>query len=58
VIYVVLTAGSFPLFAEVVCASSADLLDHIEDQVKTIGTVTGVESFPYFATHRFTWEIP
>lgn len=60
VIYVVLTAGSFQLFAEVVCASSRDLLDLIEDGIKTVPGVTGVESFPYFAlhTHRFTWEIP
>jgi Lrp/AsnC family transcriptional regulator for asnA, asnC and gidA len=60
VIYLVLTAGSFQLFAEVVCASSDGLLDLIEDRVKTVPGVTGVETFPYFAlhTHRFTWEIP
>ncbi|WP_308169711.1 Lrp/AsnC family transcriptional regulator [Acrocarpospora catenulata] len=60
VIYVVLTAGSFQLFAEVVCASTGDLLNLVEDRVRTVDGVSGVETFPYFAlhTHRFTWDIP
>ncbi|MBO3752624.1 Lrp/AsnC family transcriptional regulator [Streptosporangiaceae bacterium NEAU-GS5] len=60
VVYVVLTAGSFQLFAEVVCASAKDVLDLVEDRIKPVPGVTGVEVFPYYAlhTHRFTWEVP
>jgi Lrp/AsnC family transcriptional regulator, regulator for asnA, asnC and gidA len=60
VVYVVLTAGSFQLFAEVVCASAKDVLDVVEDRIKPVPGVRSVEVFPYYAlhTHRFTWEVP
>jgi Lrp/AsnC family transcriptional regulator for asnA, asnC and gidA len=59
VIYVVLTAGAFALFAEVVCPRPADVLDVVNDVVRPIEGVTGVETFPYFAihTHRFGWDV-
>ncbi|MFF5206143.1 Lrp/AsnC family transcriptional regulator [Streptosporangium sp. NPDC000396] len=59
VIYVVLTAGPYGLFAEVVCASPPDLLDFINDVVRDIDGVIGVDAFPYFGihTHRFLWGV-
>jgi Lrp/AsnC family transcriptional regulator for asnA, asnC and gidA len=60
VIYVVLTSGSFDLFAEVVCHDMDELFTIVNDHIKTLGDVTTTESFVYFDihTHRFTWDIP
>lgn len=58
VIYVVVTGGSFDLFAEVVCEDMAELFDLINSRIRPMQGVSSVESFPYFdiRTHRFTWE--
>ncbi|KIQ64739.1 Lrp/AsnC family transcriptional regulator [Kitasatospora griseola] len=58
VVYAVLTAGSFDLFVEVVCDRPNDLLDFVNDAVRTVEGVVSVENFPYFAihTHRFLWH--
>jgi Lrp/AsnC family transcriptional regulator for asnA, asnC and gidA len=60
VIYVVLTSGSFDLFAEVVCADMDELLRVVNDQLKAIDGVRATESFVYFDihTHRFNWGVP
>jgi len=60
VIYVVLTSGSFDLFAEVVCHDMDELFTVVNDHIKTLDGVTSTESFVYFDihTHRFTWDIP
>ncbi len=60
VIYCVFTAGSFDLFAEVVCSTPADLLTIINDHIKAVPGVTHAESFTYFGihTHRFAWPAP
>ncbi|KPI09442.1 transcriptional regulator, AsnC family [Actinobacteria bacterium OK074] len=60
VIYLVATAGSFDLFAEVVCRSMDDLFAVINDGIRTIPGVREVESFPYFGihVHRFDWGVP
>jgi Lrp/AsnC family transcriptional regulator for asnA, asnC and gidA len=57
VIYVVLTAGSFDLFVEVVCREPAELLEILNDQIKPVPGVTRAEAFTYFGihTHRFAW---
>ncbi|MEV6702404.1 Lrp/AsnC family transcriptional regulator [Streptomyces sp. NPDC051453] len=59
VVYAVLTAGTFDLFVEVVCAGPHDLLDFVNDVVRVVEGVTAVENFPYFAihTHRFLWHV-
>ncbi|MFE1949678.1 MULTISPECIES: Lrp/AsnC family transcriptional regulator [Streptomyces] len=59
VVYTVLTSGRYDLFAEVVCSRPQDLLDFINDVVRTVDGVASVESFPYFAihTHRFMWDV-
>lgn len=60
VIYVVLTSGSFDLFAEVVCADMDELFAVVNDHIKKLPGVRTTESFVYFDihTHRFTWDIP
>lgn len=60
VIYVVLTSGSFDLFAEVVCRDMDELFSVVNDHVKTVPGVRATESFVYFDihTHRFTWGVP
>jgi Lrp/AsnC family transcriptional regulator for asnA, asnC and gidA len=59
VVYSVLTSGGFDLFAEVVCHQPRELLDFINDVVRTIDGVDRVQSFPYFGihTHRFAWDV-
>jgi Lrp/AsnC family transcriptional regulator, regulator for asnA, asnC and gidA len=58
VIYVVVTGGSFDVFAEVVCQDMAELFDVINAKIRPMDGVGSVESFPYFdiRTHRFTWD--
>jgi len=60
VIYVVLTSGSFDLFAEVVCHDMDELFTVVNDHIKPLESVKATESFVYFDihTHRFTWDIP
>jgi Lrp/AsnC family transcriptional regulator for asnA, asnC and gidA len=60
VIYVVLTSGSFDLFAEVVCADMDELFEVVNDRLKSIDGVRTTESFVYFDihTHRFNWGVP
>ena len=60
VIYVVLTSGSFDLFAEVVCADMDQLFEVVNDRLKSIEGVKATESFVYFDihTHRFNWGVP
>ncbi|MDI2130894.1 Lrp/AsnC family transcriptional regulator [Yinghuangia seranimata] len=59
VVYSVLTSGSFDLFAEVVCRRPADVLDFVNDVVRAVDGVVGIENFPYFGihTHRFLWDL-
>lgn len=60
VIYVVLTSGSFDLFAEVVCADMDELFEVVNGRLKSIDGVRTTESFVYFDihTHRFNWGVP
>ncbi len=60
VIYVVLTSGVYDLLVEVVCREPHELLDLVEDAIKPIDGVKGVETLVYLDihTHRFTWDVP
>ncbi|MFJ3497742.1 Lrp/AsnC family transcriptional regulator [Streptomyces sp. NPDC086091] len=60
VIYLVATAGSFDLFAEVVCRDMDELYGLVNERVRPLAGVREVESFPYFGihVHRFTWDVP
>jgi Lrp/AsnC family transcriptional regulator for asnA, asnC and gidA len=59
VVYVVLTAGPYALFAEVVCAGPGALLDFVQDVVRPVEGVAGVDTHPYYGihTHRFGWDV-
>ncbi|MEZ5117788.1 MAG: Lrp/AsnC family transcriptional regulator [Candidatus Nanopelagicales bacterium] len=60
VVYLVTTAGSFDLFAEVVCRDMDELFAVVNDRIRVVPGVSAAESFPYFGihTHRFTWGVP
>ncbi|HWG26860.1 MAG TPA: Lrp/AsnC family transcriptional regulator [Actinospica sp.] len=60
VMYVVLTAGAFDLFVEVVCHTPAELLTLVNDRIKPVPGVTHVETFTYFGIHtpRFVRDVP
>ncbi len=60
VIYVVLTSGEQDLLVEVVCRSSEELLDVVNDRIRAVPGVTSTRVSPYFSihTHRFTWGAP
>ena len=60
VIYVVVTAGAYDMFVEVVCRDTDMLLTVVNDHIKSIPGVRVAESFVYFDihTHRFTWDVP
>ncbi len=59
VIYVVVTAGSIDIVAEVVAKSDADLLT-ISDQIRRIQGVQSTESFVYLQTRKevYNWGLP
>jgi len=60
VIYVVITAGAYDMFVEVVCPDTDTLFGVVNDHIKSIDGVRAAESFVYFDihTHRFTWDVP
>jgi Lrp/AsnC family transcriptional regulator, regulator for asnA, asnC and gidA len=55
--YVVITAGSFDLLAEVVCASEEELLRVINESVRAIEEVRETETFVHLRTEKnvFAW---
>jgi Lrp/AsnC family transcriptional regulator for asnA, asnC and gidA len=59
VIYVVVTAGSIDIVAEVIAKSDADLLT-VSDQVRRIPGVQSTESFVYLETRKevYNWGLP
>ena len=54
--YVVLTAGSFDLIAEVLCENDEALLALINDRVRTIPGVIATETFVYLRLVKQTYE--
>lgn len=57
VIYVVLCAGSFDLFVEVIAADQEALFELIHRRLRRVPGVGRAETFPYYGirTHRFGW---
>jgi Lrp/AsnC family transcriptional regulator, regulator for asnA, asnC and gidA len=53
--YVVITAGSFDLLAEVVCEDDDHLLE-ILSRVRAVPTVTGTETFVYLKLRKQTYS--
>ena len=55
--YVVITAGSFDVLAEVVCEDDAHLLQLLNERIRTIPGVRSTESFVYMKLSKqtYTW---
>jgi len=56
VIYLVLTAGSFDILAEVVCESDADLMQLLNGQIRTLPGVTSSETFVYLELRKQSYD--
>ena len=54
--YVVVTAGSFDVLAEVVCEDDDHLLTLLEDRIRTIPGVRATESFVYLKLSKQTYQ--
>ncbi|MGE0307142.1 MAG: Lrp/AsnC ligand binding domain-containing protein, partial [Acidimicrobiia bacterium] len=54
--YLVVTAGSFDLMAEVVAANDEALLELINDKVRSIPGVRRTETFVYLQLAKQTYE--
>jgi len=57
VIYVVLTAGSFDVLAEVLCADDDELIEILNSQIRSLEGVSATETFVYLKLGKqvFTW---
>jgi Lrp/AsnC family transcriptional regulator for asnA, asnC and gidA len=55
--YVVLTAGSFDILAEVVCESDEDLIDLLNKEIRGIPGVLSTETFVYLKLQKqfYNW---
>ena len=55
--YVVLTAGSFDILAEVVCEDDDELLELLNSQIRNLDGVRSTESFVYLKLHKqfYNW---
>ena len=55
--YVVLTAGSFDVLAEVVCESDDDLIELLNRRIRAIDGVLSTETFVYLKLHKqfYNW---
>jgi Lrp/AsnC family transcriptional regulator for asnA, asnC and gidA len=54
--YVVITAGSYDLLAEVVCASDAELLNVLSTKIRKIDNVVSTETFMYLELRKQTYS--
>jgi Lrp/AsnC family transcriptional regulator for asnA, asnC and gidA len=57
--YVVITAGSFDILAEVVCESDEHLLELISQRIRAIPGVAATETFMYLRLRKqtYTWGV-
>ncbi|QEO10358.1 Lrp/AsnC family transcriptional regulator [Protaetiibacter larvae] len=55
--YVVLTAGSFDILAEVVCENDDDLIELLNQEIRRIDGVQSTETFVYLKLHKqlYNW---
>jgi Lrp/AsnC family transcriptional regulator for asnA, asnC and gidA len=55
--YVVLTAGSFDILAEVVCESDDDLIELLNKKIRALPGVLSTETFVYLKLHKqlYNW---
>ena len=57
--YVVVTAGSFDILIEIVCENDEDVLDLINNQIRSIPGVLSTETFMYLRLDKqtYTWGV-
>jgi Lrp/AsnC family transcriptional regulator for asnA, asnC and gidA len=57
VIYVVLTAGSFDVLAEVLCGDDDELIDILNSEIRALEGVASTETFVYLklGKQQYTW---
>lgn len=55
--YVVLTAGSFDILAEIVCENDEDLIELLNKKIRAISGVLSTETFVYLKLHKqfYNW---
>jgi Lrp/AsnC family transcriptional regulator for asnA, asnC and gidA len=55
--YVVLTAGSFDVLVEVVCEDDEDLIQLLNDKIRSLPGVISSETFVYLKLHKqfYSW---
>ncbi|MGZ4273251.1 MAG: Lrp/AsnC family transcriptional regulator [Solirubrobacteraceae bacterium] len=55
--YVVVTAGAFDVIVELVCATEDDLLDVLNDEIRSLEAVREMETFMHLRTEKnvFAW---
>ncbi len=54
--YVIVTAGSFDIIAEVVCESDDHLLELLSKRIRAINAVQSTETFVYLKLHKQTYS--
>lgn len=54
--YVVVTAGSYDILAEVVCESDSQLLELVNEKLRTIDGVVATEIFVYLRLQKQTYS--
>ncbi len=54
--YVIITAGSFDIIAEVVCESDDHLLELLSKRIRAIPSVQSTETFVYLKLHKQTYS--
>jgi Lrp/AsnC family transcriptional regulator, regulator for asnA, asnC and gidA len=54
--YVIVTAGSFDIIAEVVCESDDHLLELLSKRIRSIPNVRSTETFVYLKLHKQTYS--
>ncbi|WP_375406490.1 Lrp/AsnC family transcriptional regulator [uncultured Amnibacterium sp.] len=57
--YVVMTAGTFDLLAEVVCENDDDLIELLNSEIRTLPGVTSTETFVYLQLRKqaYHWGV-
>ena len=55
--YVVLTAGTFDILAEVVCENDLDLINMLNSEIRTLDGVLSTKTFVYLKLHKqfYNW---
>ena len=53
--YVVITSGGYDLLAETVCEDTEDLLDLLNERIRTLPGVRSADAFPYLHLEKQTY---